>query len=414
MPFEPAMSRPALKVRLLPRAETAVRAGHPWVFAESIKEQSRQGNAGETVIVYDRRDRFLALGLYDPDSPIRLRILHVGPPVHLDRNWWKLRAEAALARRQGHFTTSTNGLRCIHGENDGFPGLVADRYAGTLVVKLYSAVWLPRWEEMESILREVFAPRHMVLRISRNLTENAAAHGLSEGFRGDTGKETVLFTENGIRFEADVLHGQKTGFFLDQRDNRSRVESLASGRSVLNLFSFSGGFSLYAARGGATRVVDVDISAHALESARRNFALNPDLAGVPYEGIRADVFEWLKSPSDSFDLVIVDPPSLAKRERDRPGAITAYRKLNAAAIRRIRPDGLLLAASCSAHVSEDEFFAAVRSEARHSGRAFRELWHSGHAADHAATFPEARYLKALCLGFETSTTLRSPSRSLRV
>lgn len=393
------MSESALKVRLLPRAETAVRGGHPWVFAESIKEQNREGSAGETVVVYDRRDRFLALGLYDPDSPIRIRILHAGGPVRIDRAWWKQRAETALARRSGIISPETNGLRCIHGENDGFPGLVADRYADTLVVKLYSAVWLPRWKETEGILREVFTPRHLVLRMSRNLTERAADCGLAEGFLGEAGDDSVVFTENGIRFEADVLRGQKTGFFLDQRDNRSRVESLAAGRTVLNLFSFSGGFSLYAARGGAARVVDVDISAHALESARRNFALNQDPTSVPYEGIRADVFEWLKSPGDLFGLVIVDPPSLAKRERERASALAAYRKLNAAAIRRVRPGGLLLAASCSAHVGEDEFFAAVRSEARQSGRAFRELWHSGHAADHPATFPEAHYLKALCLEF---------------
>ncbi len=394
------MSLPALKMRLLPRAEMAVRSGHPWVFAESIKEQSRAGDAGETAIMYDRRDRFLALGLYDPESPIRIRVIHAGSPVQVDRDWWKARAVAALTLRQALVTAETNGIRCLHGENDGFPGLVADRYADTLVVKLYSAVWLPRWEEIEAIIREVFEPTFLILRMSRNLTKQAAVFGITEGFRGDTGKEAVVFSENGIRLEADVLHGQKTGFFLDQRDNRARVESIASGRDVLNLFSFSGGFSLYAARGGASRVVDVDISEHALDSARRNFSLNPSLAKTPYEGIRADVFDWLKSPGDLFDLVIVDPPSLAQRERDRAGAITAYRKLNGAAIRRIRPGGILLAASCSAHVSEEEFFAAVLTEARNGGRTFRELWRSGHAADHPATFPEARYLKALCLEFE--------------
>lgn len=384
-------------MRLLPRAETAVRRGHPWVFAESIKEQNREGEPGELAVLYDRRDRLLALALYDPASPIRLRVVHAGGGAAIDRGWWLARAHEAATRRREIFSEATTGARCINGESEGFPGLVADRYADTLVVKLYSAVWLPRWAEIEGVLREVFTPRHLVLRLSRNLLGQARDFDLEEGWRGEPGEEVVVFRENGLRFEAAVRHGQKTGFFLDQRDNRARVEALASGREVLNLFSFSGGFSVYAARGGARRVVDVDISAHALESARRNFALNPDLHGVPHEGVKADVFEWVGEEGESYDLVICDPPSLAKRERDRAGAIAAYLRLNAAALRRVRPGGVLVSASCSAHVSSDEFFAAVRGEAARSGREFSEAWTSRHAPDHPAGFPEAEYLKAICL-----------------
>ncbi|BCX47681.1 23S rRNA (cytosine(2499)-C(5))-methyltransferase [Haloferula helveola] len=386
-----------MRMQLLPRAETAVRKGHPWVFAESVKSQNREGSAGELVVMYDRRDRFLAVGLYDPDSPIRVRVVHAGSPAVIDRDWWLGRARDAATRREEVFNAKTNGARCINGESEGFPGLVADRYADTLVVKLYSAVWLERWAEIESVLREVFGPRYLVLRVSRNLADATAEHGLVPGFQGDQGDEVVVFSENGIRFEAAVVHGQKTGFFLDQRDNRARVEQLAEGREVLNLFSFSGGFSLYAARGGATRVVDVDISAHALESARRNFALNPDLDPTIHEGIQADVFEWVGQSGASYDLVISDPPSLAKRERDREKAIVAYRRLNGVALARVRQGGILVAASCSAHVSADEFFGAVRSEAKRSGRRCEELWTSRHADDHPASFPEAEYLKAICL-----------------
>lgn len=393
------MSLPVMKMRLYPRAEVAVRGGHPWVFAESIKEANREGQAGEAVAVYDRRDRLLAVGLYDPDSPIRIRVVHVGSPARLDRAWWWRAAEQARAARSGVFSEKTNGGRCIHGENDGFPGLVADRYADTMVVKLYSAIWLPRWQEVQDVLREVFQPRHMVLRLSRNLLDRASAHSVGEGFVGDVGASVVVFQENGIRWEADVLRGQKTGFFLDQRENRERVEQMAAGRDVLNLFSYSGGFSLYAARGGASRVTDVDISAHALESARRNYALNADRIQTPQECIRADVFEWLRAPGGGYDLVITDPPSLAKRERERAGALVAYRRLNEAALRRLRPGGILLAASCSAHVRDDEFCAVIRDVARASGRSFGERWVSGHAADHPARFPEAKYLKALCLEF---------------
>lgn len=392
------MSESRLRLRLFPAAESTVRDGHPWVFDGGVKSVNREGRAGELAVMYDRRDRFLAVGLYDPASPIRVRIVRTGDPVTIDRAWWVARARAARARRDGLvFGPGTDGGRWIHGENDGFPGLVADRYADTLVVKLYSAVWLPRWAEIESVLREVFAPRYLLRRWSRNLRATAEDAGLEEGFCGREGDETVVFSEHGIRFEAAVRRGQKTGFFLDQRDNRARVGELAGGREVLNLFSFSGGFSLYAARGGARRVTDVDRSAHALESARRNFALNPELAGCEHIAVRADVFDWIGRAPGSYDLVIVDPPSLAPRERDRSQALAGYRRLNRAAMRAVRPGGLLVSASCSAHVDAGEFFGVLRGESKASGRGWEECWTSGHAADHSATFREAHYLKAICL-----------------
>ena len=397
--------RSRLRVQLFPRAETAVRRGHPWVYGEAVKSQNREGEAGELAVMYDRNDRFLAVGLYDPGSPIRIRIVHCGKPATVDRNWWLEKARGCLARREESVLNErTDGARMINGESEGFPGLIADRYADTLVVKLYTAAWLPRWEEMEGVLREVFTPRFLVLRLSRNIQEEAAARwDLKEGFRGEPGDEVVVFSENGIRFEAAVLHGQKTGFFLDQRDNRARVEELAAGRDVLNVFSFSGGFSLYAARSGAMSVTDLDISAHALESAGRNFKLNQDdasIANVHREMVRADAFKWMDEDPRTYDLIIVDPPSLAKREKEREGAIRAYQRLNARAVERLKPGGILVAASCSAHVAAAEFYDLVREAARRSGRRWRELWASGHALDHPVGFPEAEYLKALCLEFD--------------
>ena len=395
-------TRPRLRIQLFPRAETAVRAGHPWVYDSGIKSINREGDAGELAVVYDRRDRFLAIGLYDPASPIRLRVLQVGKPATIDRVWWLARARDADELRAPIRETDTDGYRCINGDSEGFPGLVADRYADTLVVKLYSPVWLPRWEEIESVLREVFSPRFLVLRLSRNLTDPASAVGIHEGFLGDRGDDVVVFRENGIRFESAVLHGQKTGFFLDQRDNRRRVEQLAAGRDVLNVFSFSGGFSLYAARGGARHVTDLDISAHALEAAERNFRLNdedPRISSVRRDRIQADAFRWLDEDERTYDLIVVDPPSLAKREKERAGALRAYHALNQRAIAKLRRGGILVAASCSAHVSAQEFLGTLREIARQSGRPWRELWESAHAVDHPARFPEAGYLKALCVEF---------------
>lgn len=393
-----------LRLRLFPRAEGAVRRGHPWVYGDSIKEQNREGESGELAVIYDRQDRFLAVGLYDPESPIRVRIVHQGKPATIDREWWLAGLRAALERRAAILRGGgTNGLRLLNGDSEGFPGLIIDRYADTLVVKLYTSAWLPRWQEMEELIREVHAPRHLVLRLSRNIQYLAKSEwNLVEGFRGEEGDEVVVFLENGIRFEAAVRHGQKTGFFLDQRDNRSRVEQLAAGRRVLNVFSFSGGFSLYAARGGATAVTDLDISAHALESAARNFALNqedPRIAATETSQVQADAFEWLEQCRDKYDLIIVDPPSLARREREREGAIHAYERLNRQAVDLLAAGGILLAASCSAHVAADEFHGLIERVVRSSSRNAHELWRSGHAEDHPATFPEAGYLKAQCLEF---------------
>jgi 23S rRNA (cytosine1962-C5)-methyltransferase len=209
--------------------------------------------------------------------------------------------------------------------------------------------------------------------------------------------------EHGLRFEADVLRGQKTGFFLDQRENRREIRDLADGRDVLNLFSFTGGFSVCAAAGGAASALSVDISGHALAGARRNFALNADhpaVARCRHETIQADVFEWLREKTPRrHDMIVLDPPSLAKKELERAEAIGAYGRLAAEAIGRLKKNGILASASCSAHVLAEEFFNLTLEAARKSGRRFEELKRTGHAADHPAAFVEAEYLKCLYLRF---------------
>ena len=410
-----AKTSPRLKLTITAVAETIVRGGHPWVYSDSVRTQSREAQAGELAIIYDRKDKFLAVGLFDPDSPLRVRVLHTGKPATLDDAWWRARLETTLARRMNIADAQTNGLRLINGESDGWPGLVLDRYDTTLVLKLYTAAWLPWLARVLVLVCDALKPERVVLRLSRNIQATAAEHagsetgapaGLRDGqiIHGPALDGVVTFLETGIRFEADVLRGQKTGFFLDQRENRRRVETFASGAEVLNAFSFSGGFSLYAARGGAKSVTDLDISAHALAAAERNFKLNlahPNVAQCKHNAIQADIFEWIERAQPAqFDVVILDPPSLAKRETERAGAIQAYGKLAANGLRRLRPRGVLVAASCSAHVSAEEFFSAVRGAARDSGRRFGELGTTGHAPDHAATFAEAQYLKCVYLRFE--------------
>jgi 23S rRNA (cytosine1962-C5)-methyltransferase len=306
----------------------------------------------------------------------------------------------------------TTGCRLIHGENDGWPGLVLDRYDTTLVLKLYTAAWLPRLDETLALIKEKIPCERIVLRLSRNIQSFAERRSPTRRdgemiFQKHAGSETgapVIFFENGIRFEADVVRGQKTGFFLDQRENRREVESLALGRRVLNAFSFSGGFSVYAARGGATSVTDLDISAHALASAKRNFALNqnfPAVAACRHEAVQAEAFEWIEKTREKFDLIVLDPPSLAKRAAEREGAVRAYERLNSQGIETLAREGILVAGSCSAHVSAAEFFDAVRRAALKSGRKFSELKTLRHPPDHPATFKEAEYLKVIYLKFST-------------
>lgn len=397
-------ARPArLRLRLTAAAESRIRRGHPWVFSDSIREQNRPGKTGELAAFYDRRDRLFALGWFDADSPIRARILHRGGPALIDGAWWLQRLRESVERRRGLIDAATTGCRLIHGESDGFPGLVLDRYGDTLVAKLYFAAWLPAWPAFAELAFAELAPRRLILRLSRNLEAPAALAGFTDGTtaRGDSDLGPAEFLESGLRFVADVQAGQKTGFFLDQRENRRWVETVAAGAEALNLFSFSGGFSLYAARGGATTVVDVDLSAHALDAGARNFALNrshPRIAAVHREAIQANAFEWLADgPRRQFDVVVVDPPSLARREAERTGAIEAYERLVSGALERTRTGGRLLAASCSAHVSETEFIDAVLRVAQRSGRRHAVEGVAGQPADHSATFPEALYLKAVRL-----------------
>ena len=396
-------STPVLRLRVSQNAESILRSGHPWLFSDSVREQNRAGQTGDLAVIYDRKDRFLGIGLFDPEGPIRVRMLHVGKPQKLDRAWWQQHLAATLDRRSGLFDSQTNGYRLCNGENDGWPGLVLDRYDSTLILKIYTTAWIPRLGEIVDIIGEQVPCERIILRMSRNIQDKSSPYTEGQIIRGKPLLEPVIFLESGLHFEVDVVRGQKTGFFLDQRENRRIVESLSQGRHILNTFSFSGGFSLYAARGGAVSVTDLDISPHALTAANRNFELNledPAISKCHHETVKADAFDWLDSATPaSFDLIILDPPSLAKRESEREQAIGAYGRLTRSAIKLLQPGGILVACSCSAHVSTEEFLGSVREAATQSGRPFKELQTTVHPPDHPATYPEAHYLKAIYLSF---------------
>jgi 23S rRNA (cytosine1962-C5)-methyltransferase len=300
--------------------------------------------------------------------------------------------------------SQTTGYRLIHGENDGLPGLVADRYERTLVLKLYTTAWTPHLRSVTSALQDIIAPDNMVLRLSRNVArQEPSLHGLGDGMAltGSMPDEPVYFLENGLVFEAEVVRGQKTGFFLDQRDNRHRVGKLASGRSVLDVFAYSGAFSLYAARGRALQTVSVDASQEALAAAGRNFARNYHLASVagsPHKTIIGDAFEilaTLRGGRRQFALVIIDPPSFAKRREEVENALAGYRRLVRLGLSVLRRHGILVMSSCSSHVSSDTFFELIHQVALSEGRPLRELERTFHALDHPIVFKEGAYLKTL-------------------
>ena len=398
-----------IALRVTPDAQAALRHGHPWLFESSITAHNDAGEPprpGDLAVIFDDRRRFLAIGLYDPASPIRVRVLQHRQPTAIDDAFFATRVQAALKRRAALLADpATTGMRLMHGEGDGFPGLVVDRYGEVQVIKLYSAAWLPHLPAvLAALATHAPAATWVALRLSRAVqSQPETLGGLTDGatLAGAARSEPVIFLENGLRFEADVLHGQKTGFFIDQRDNRARVGRLAHGRATLNVFAYTGGFSLYAARGGAPAVTSVDIAAPAMAAAERNFALNraiPAVHSARHECLVEDAFAALRRLADEkrrFGLVVVDPPSFAKQQSEISAALRAYERLAALAVRVVEPDGMVVLASCSSRVGAEAFFAAVRRGVAEAGSLLHEFDHTGHPADHPTGFAEGAYLKCL-------------------
>ncbi|MBX3014221.1 MAG: class I SAM-dependent methyltransferase [Caldilineaceae bacterium] len=399
---KPAERRIALHVNR--DAERALRSGHPWLFENSIERQSHPGQAGDLAVAFDAKRRFLAIGLYDPTSPLRLRVLQHGTPATIDQAWFHAQLGLASQRRATLAAGQSTGYRLVHGENDGLPGLVVDRYDTTLVLKLYTAAWIPHLPALLPALLAIQPAQRLILRLSRSLQKAPETlYGLTDGLvlLGPALVGPVLFQENGLWFEADPIHGQKTGFFLDQRENRARVETLAAGKRVLNLFAYNGGFSLYAARGGARQVVSLDLSRPALAAAERNFRLNqavPTVAAAEHQRLAGDAFPLLAAMATQgrrFDLVIIDPPSFAKQQSEVERAIAAYAQLTRLGLGVLQAHGTLVLASCSSRVSAESFFATVTEAAAQARRPLRVFDQTAHAIDHPIGFPEGAYLKCL-------------------
>jgi 23S rRNA (cytosine1962-C5)-methyltransferase len=403
----PQPSNRRLAVRVTPDALRRVRAGHPWLFDGSVVSVNHEGAPGDLAVIFDDDRKFAAIGLWDPASPIRVKVLHRGDPVAIDETWFTQRLGAALERRRSLAETSggpaaTTGYRLVHGENDGLPGLVIDRYGHVLVVKLYSTAWIAHLAAVVPALLRLLPSRSVVLRLARALRDQPL-HGLTEGvsLSGPEVDAPIPFLEHGLHFEADVVHGQKTGHFLDQRDNRALVGESAGGARVLDVFSCSGGFSVHAAAGGARAVLSIDSSPGAIEAARTNMALNAALPPVSMcrhtttIGEAFGVLEELGTQRGKFDIVVIDPPSFARNALAVPRAIQAYQRLAELAAPLVERDGLLVHASCSARVTDADFFRAIHAGCAKVSIELDEVRRTGHPIDHPIGFAEGAYLKAL-------------------
>ena len=409
----PQAGEKRIAVRVHGPAERNLRQGHPWLFESGIDTQSHEGKAGDLAVIFDRKRRFLAIGLYDPHSPIRVRILHQGKPTMVDDDFFRAKLTQAAAIRHPLLDSGTDGYRLVYGENDGLPGLVIDRYADTYVLKIYTPAWIPHLNRLLDVIQAEMQPERIVLRLGRQTAAMLEpAWGLSDGLvlMGPPISGPVRFSENGLIFEADVLHGQKTGFFLDQRENRARVGERSAGKSVLNVFAYSGGFSLYAARGGAHTVVSLDSSRPALQAAEAIFALNqnlPAVAAAKHEILVADAFAALAAMGRErrqFDMVIIDPPSFAKQASEIDGALRAYTLLAQLGLALVRPRGTLVFASCSSRIQADQFFELIHETARTSGRTLSDVELFGHPVDHPVGFREGAYLKCLFAQVEPTSS----------
>jgi 23S rRNA (cytosine1962-C5)-methyltransferase len=374
---------------------------HPWIFSGAIERVDGAPVSGDTLEVRDAAGNFLAWAAYNPDSQISARVWSFRETEMIDGDFFRGRISAALAARKDlNLENSSNGMRLIHAESDGLPGLIVDQYGDVLVMQIGSA-GAERWRDSYAdILQELCNP---VCIYERSDSDSRALEGLElrNGVLRGILPDNIEVVENGLRFRVDVATGQKTGFYLDQRDNRALTGTLARGREVLNCFCYTGGFSLYALRGGAKSVLSIDASGDALRIAAENLSRN-GLDSPRAEWQEADVFHALRTLRDQnrkFDLIILDPPKFAPTAAFAEKAARGYKDINLLAFKLLRPGGLLCTYSCSGGISEDLFQKIIAGAALDAG-VDAQIVHYLHAsADHPVllSFPEGAYLKGLVL-----------------
>lgn len=390
------------KVYLKNGKEESLKRFHPWVFSGAIHHIEGEPEEGEIVSIYTSANEFIALGHFQIGS-IAVRVLSF-QEEDVDKDFWKRKLSVAydLRKRIGLADNPQNNtFRLVHGEGDNLPGLVIDIYDKTAVMQAHSAGMHVYRAELAEALSEVMGERiENIYYKSETTLPYKADLGPENGFLKGGSPENIAM-ENGLKFHVDWLKGQKTGFFVDQRENRALLEKYAKGRSVLNMFCYTGGFSFYAMRGGALLVHSVDSSAKAVDLTNKNVELNFP-GDTRHTAYAEDAFKYLDRMGDQYDLIILDPPAFAKHKDALRNALQGYRKLNAKAFEKIKPGGILFTFSCSQVVTKDNFRTAVFTAAAMSGRSVRILHQLTQPADHPVNIyhPEGEYLKGLVLYVE--------------
>ena len=390
------------KIILKPKKEESLKRFHPWIFSGAIGGAEGEPQEGDIVTVYDSNNHFLAIG-HCQIGTISIRVLSFEQEI-IDVPFWEKRLRAAYQLRKNlRLTKSThnNTYRLVHGEGDFLPGLIIDIYDETAVIQAHSVgMHVSKDEIVEALSLVMKGEVHTIFYKSDNtLPYKAELNAENAYLKGS--KLTNIALENGLKFKVDWEKGQKTGFFIDQRENRALLEKYASGRSVLNMFCYTGGFSVYAMRGGAHLVHSVDSSAKAIELTNENVSLNfPE--DTRHQAFAEDAFKYMNTMNTQYDLIVLDPPAFAKHKDALKNALNGYKKLNAKAFEKIQPGGILFTFSCSQAVDKQQFRLSVFSAAAQSGRKVRILHQLTQPADHPINIyhPEGEYLKGLVLSVE--------------
>lgn len=402
------------KVVLKPKRDFSVRKHHPWIFSGAVDGAVEGVTVGETVEVASAEGEALGYGSYSPASQIRVRMLSFDPKTVPDAKFVEGLVASAVGRRADFFANAyTNAMRLVNAESDGLPGVVADYYAGWVVCQFTSA-GAEFWKREIAAALMKFAPfcrgvaerTDVDVRAKEGLAlgqngRDARSPGAFAVLEGEEPPELVEIFEGGVKFLVDVRKGHKTGFYLDQRDARAAVGALANGMDVLNCFSYTGGFGLFARAAGAASVTQVDISKDALELAKRNETLT-HLCGTKTEYVEADVFQFLRKCRDAgrkFDMIVLDPPKFASVRSQVMKAARGYKDINLLAMKLLKPNGILATFSCSGAMTEELFDKVLAEAAQDVGRDFQMIARTRQGADHpvALSFPEGLYLKGVIL-----------------
>jgi len=377
--------------------EAPILRGHPWIFSGAIEKAEGELEAAGVADIFDAQKNWIARGFANVKSQIRVRVL-TWKNEPIDGDFFSRRLDRARSLREKHLSDTTNAYRLINGEGDFLPGLIVDRYNDFLVCQFFTAGMESFKGDVIGALSDLVPAKGIFERSEGKVRDEEGLQPAAGVLFGEAPPDTISITENGFKFLVDVRGGQKTGFFLDQRDNRAFLSTLARGQTLLNCFSYSGAFSVYGFGGGAKSIVTLDSSRPALELAEQNLALN-GFEAVDGELLKGDAFAYLKECKSNFDVIVLDPPSLAHRRSDVSAATGAYKFLNLHALRHLSPGGVLLTFSCSQHLTADLFQKVVFGAAVDAGRKVSIIKKLGPPIDHPVSLhhPEGDYLKGLAL-----------------